>query len=96
MSQEIVLTEARGPVSWIIFNRPEVYNAFNLDLAKGAFSALVRAVDDPATRVIVFAGAGKSRIIRDAISIYATFFPGQVTICFRLVKSNSANGTFQF
>ncbi|HOD28001.1 MAG TPA: enoyl-CoA hydratase/isomerase family protein [Syntrophales bacterium] len=60
MSQEVVLTETRGPVSWIIFNRPEVYNAFNLDLAKGAFSALVRAVDDPATRVIVFAGAGKS------------------------------------
>lgn len=60
MSQESVLLENRGPVSWIIFNRPEVYNAFNLELAKGAFSALVRAVDDPSTRVIVFTGMGKA------------------------------------
>lgn len=60
MSRDIVLLENRGPVSWVIFNRPEVYNAFNLELAKGAFAALVRAIDDPATRVVVFAGMGKA------------------------------------
>lgn len=60
MPSEIVLQETRGPVSWVIFNRPEVYNAFNLELAREAFSALCRAIDDPATRVVVLAGSGKA------------------------------------
>jgi 2-(1,2-epoxy-1,2-dihydrophenyl)acetyl-CoA isomerase len=72
MSQDIVLLENRGPVSWVIFNRPEVYNAFNLELAKGAFAALVRAVDDPSTRVVVFAGAGKAFSVGADVTEVAT------------------------
>jgi 2-(1,2-epoxy-1,2-dihydrophenyl)acetyl-CoA isomerase len=60
MSSQVVIHENRGPVSWVIFNRPEVYNAFNLDLAREAFSALTRSIEDPTTRVVVFSGAGKA------------------------------------
>lgn len=60
MSTELVIHENRGPVSWVIFNRPEFYNAFNLELARQAFSALSRSVEDPATRVVVLAGSGKA------------------------------------
>ncbi|HDP81083.1 MAG TPA: enoyl-CoA hydratase/isomerase family protein [Spirochaetes bacterium] len=60
MAAELVITENRGPVSWLIFNRPEIFNAFNLELGRQAFAALGRAMEDPSTRVIVFAGAGKS------------------------------------
>jgi len=60
MSTPIVIHENRGPVSWVIFNRPEVYNAFNLDLARAAYSALSASIGDPATRVVVLAGAGKA------------------------------------
>lgn len=60
MTIKPVITENRGPVSWIVFNRPELYNAFNLQLAREAFAALGRAIDDPSTRVIVFSGAGKA------------------------------------
>ena len=56
MSSHVVIHENRGPVSWVIFNRPEIYNAFNLELAREAFSALSRAIEDPATRVVVLAG----------------------------------------
>ncbi len=60
MSPQFVRGENRGPVSWIIFNRPDVFNAFNRQMAGEAFEALRRAIDDPSTRVIVFSGAGKA------------------------------------
>ncbi len=60
MTKQLVIQENRGPVSWVIFNRPEVYNAFDLDLARAAFSALSRSIEDPSTRVVVLTGAGKA------------------------------------
>jgi 2-(1,2-epoxy-1,2-dihydrophenyl)acetyl-CoA isomerase len=79
MSNELVIHENRGPVSWVIFNRPQVYNAFNLDLAREAFSALCRSIQDPATRVIVFAGAGKAFSVgADVLEVGASDDPPRI------------------
>jgi enoyl-CoA hydratase len=55
---ETLLVERRGPVGWIVFNRPEVGNAMNarmLDELPRAWRELDR---DPTVRVIVNTGAG--------------------------------------
>jgi 2-(1,2-epoxy-1,2-dihydrophenyl)acetyl-CoA isomerase len=79
MSTQIVIRENRGPVSWVIFNRPEFYNAFNLDLAREAFSALSRSIEDPATRVVVLAGAGKAFSVgADVLEVGASADPPHI------------------
>jgi 2-(1,2-epoxy-1,2-dihydrophenyl)acetyl-CoA isomerase len=79
MSSHVVIHENRGPVSWVIFNRPEVYNAFNLDLAREAFSALSRAIEDPATRVVVLAGSGKAFSVgADVLEVGASDDPPRI------------------
>ncbi|HSV96814.1 MAG TPA: enoyl-CoA hydratase/isomerase family protein [Spirochaetota bacterium] len=79
MSDPLVLCENRGPVSWITFNRPDVYNAFNLELGREAFSALGRAIEDPTTRVIVFAGSGKAFSVgADVLEVSGSDDPARV------------------
>ncbi len=79
MTSKIVIQENRGPVSWVIFNRPEVYNAFNLDLAREAFSALCRSIQDPATRVVVLTGAGKAFSVgADVLDVGASDDPPRI------------------
>ncbi len=79
MSSHVVIHENRGPVSWVIFNRPEIYNAFNLELAREAFSALSRAIEDPATRVLVLAGAGKAFSVgADVLEVGASDDPPRI------------------
>ncbi|MBN2225459.1 MAG: enoyl-CoA hydratase/isomerase family protein [Deltaproteobacteria bacterium] len=79
MSSQIVIRENRGPVSWVIFNRPEVYNAFNLDLAREAFSALCRSIEDPQTRVVVLTGAGKAFSVgADVLDVGASDDPPRI------------------
>jgi enoyl-CoA hydratase/carnithine racemase len=51
--------ERRGPVAWITLNRPEVINAINDEIRKGAPRLLAQLDDDPQVRVIVICGAGK-------------------------------------
>lgn len=58
LTTQVVLYETRGPAGWIILNRPDKRNAFNLDLVQEATAALRRAEEDPSIRVIVFAGQG--------------------------------------
>lgn len=60
MSSEPVLHETRGPVSWVVLNRPEKLNAFSTELARKAHDALCRALADEATRVVVITGKGRA------------------------------------
>jgi 2-(1,2-epoxy-1,2-dihydrophenyl)acetyl-CoA isomerase len=60
MSSEPVLQETRGPVSWVVLNRPEKLNAFGTELARKAHEALCRALADEATRVVVVTGKGRA------------------------------------
>jgi 2-(1,2-epoxy-1,2-dihydrophenyl)acetyl-CoA isomerase len=51
--------EKRNAVFWIYFNRPEVRNAFSLDLAAELLTALKRASKDKSVAVIVISGRGQ-------------------------------------
>ncbi|MEW6443247.1 MAG: enoyl-CoA hydratase/isomerase family protein [bacterium] len=60
MDYEHVLFKTRGPVSWVVLNRPERLNAFNTQLAVEASDALRQAIDDRQTRVVVITGKGRA------------------------------------
>ena len=56
----LILSERRGAVCRITFNRPEKHNAFTPAMEAELLAAIDAALGDPAIRVIVLAGAGKS------------------------------------
>ena len=56
---EVVTYEVRGPVAVVTLNRPEYRNAQNSAMTYALDAAFVRAVEDPAVKVIVLAGNGK-------------------------------------
>lgn len=60
MSSEDVIQENRGPVSWVILNRPEKLNAFSTELGRAALEALRRSLGDEETRVVVLTGKGRA------------------------------------
>lgn len=53
-----LFTEHRGPVFWITLNRPEVRNAFNLEMARDLLRAIREGMRDKKTAVIVLTGSG--------------------------------------
>ena len=55
-----VTLSSAGPVSVVTLNRPERLNAIGAQLLIELHQALVEAQADPATRVIVFTGAGRA------------------------------------
>ena len=58
MSEPVVKVELRGPVQWVIINRPERRNALNEQVVAGIAAGFAAAVAEPACRVIVLTGAG--------------------------------------
>ena len=60
MSSELVICQTKGPVSWVVLNRPRVLNAFSTALGKEALEALRRALADDQTRVVVLTGKGRA------------------------------------
>jgi enoyl-CoA hydratase len=56
----LILAESHGAVRRITFNRPEKHNAFTPAMEAELFAAIDAALADPAARVIVLAGAGRS------------------------------------
>ncbi len=60
MSSKQVIRETKGPVSWVILNRPDVLNAFSTELGKEALDALCQALGDETTRVVVLTGKGRA------------------------------------
>ena len=60
MADDVVLYEVRDPgIALITLNRPERLNAWTNEMGVGYYTALDRAADDEAVRVIVVTGAGK-------------------------------------
>lgn len=55
-----LLIEKRGPALWIFLNRPEVKNAFSLDMATELFSAIKAGMRDREAAVLVLSGKGDS------------------------------------
>ncbi len=53
-----VILEEKGPALWIRLNRPEVKNAFNLEMARELLAALQEGMKDKKTSVIILTGQG--------------------------------------
>ena len=54
----VVIYEKQKAVAQIILNRPQVINAFNIQMRDDLYQALLWAKDDPEIRVIVVSGRG--------------------------------------
>jgi enoyl-CoA hydratase/carnithine racemase len=59
MADDVVLSEARGAVRLLTFNRPDRLNAWTGAIEQQYFTLLDEAEADPDVRVIVLTGAGK-------------------------------------
>jgi len=60
MGYETVEIERRGQVGWLIFNRPEALNAFNLKMGEELSDAWRELDADDGVRVIVNTGRGRA------------------------------------
>jgi 2-(1,2-epoxy-1,2-dihydrophenyl)acetyl-CoA isomerase len=60
MANETVLLERTDHVATITLNRPDAYNALNLELGRALFHAVLEVDEDPGVRCIVLTGAGKA------------------------------------
>jgi 2-(1,2-epoxy-1,2-dihydrophenyl)acetyl-CoA isomerase len=60
MAYQTLVLEQRNEVGQVTLNRPEAYNALNLDLARELFDATLELDESRETRVIVLTGAGKA------------------------------------
>ena len=60
MSYERLIVEKRGPVGWLIFNRPEAGNALDAKMMDELEEAWTELDRDPEVRVIVNTGNGKA------------------------------------
>jgi len=56
---ETLIVERRGPVGWLIFNRPESLNAHNIPMLKEVPLAWAELDEDDDVRVIVNTGRGR-------------------------------------
>jgi enoyl-CoA hydratase/carnithine racemase len=57
---DVVLEQDIGPVRRLTLNRPDVLNALNTALVEHLSTALARAADDDAARVVVIRGSGRA------------------------------------
>jgi 2-(1,2-epoxy-1,2-dihydrophenyl)acetyl-CoA isomerase len=60
MSYETLLFEVRDGVAWITLNRPAVFNALNLQMARELAEVAIRCDEDLAVRCAVMTGNGKA------------------------------------
>jgi enoyl-CoA hydratase/carnithine racemase len=58
MSESQILSERKGPVGVITFNRPAVRNALTEEMWEGFPQVVKQAAADPAVRVLIVRGAG--------------------------------------
>jgi enoyl-CoA hydratase/carnithine racemase len=60
MAYETLLIERRGPVGWLVFNRPEARNAMDARMLDELEEAWAELDADPDVRVVVTTGEGRS------------------------------------
>ncbi len=60
MSEELVLHDIKGRVSYVTLNRPEKLNAVDNALRERAVGVMDEADAEPSTRVVVIRGAGRA------------------------------------
>ena len=60
MPEPTLELESAGPVAWVWMNRPAVHNALNESMIDELAETFLKLGEDPAVRVIVLSGRGKS------------------------------------
>lgn len=60
MSNNSILSKIENNIGWITFNRPEVFNSFNREMALAFQAALDAAEKNEEVRAIVVTGSGKA------------------------------------
>jgi enoyl-CoA hydratase/carnithine racemase len=60
MAYETLLIERRGPVGWLVFNRPEAGNAMDARMLDELEEAWAELDADPDVRVVVTTGEGRA------------------------------------
>lgn len=60
MTEAPIIREQRGPVSWLILNRPNFLNALTTELGNEAIKLLDDSFEDDDTKVVVITGKGKA------------------------------------
>lgn len=58
-AMETLQLQRRGPIAWILLNRPEVHNAFNATVISELQQVFAELSADPKARVLVLASEGK-------------------------------------
>lgn len=58
--ESTVIYESKDELCYLTLNRPEVFNALNLQLVRDLIAALKRAESEPEVRVVILKGAGKA------------------------------------
>ncbi len=59
MNSSSILIEREPPLGWLILNRPEKLNAFNLEMWSALSERMSELERDPAIRVVILRGAGE-------------------------------------
>jgi enoyl-CoA hydratase/carnithine racemase len=59
MDNHLILAEKQGNVGWVIFNRAEKRNSLNYEMLQMLPGLLLKFVEDPGLRVIIFRGSGE-------------------------------------
>ncbi len=57
MARRLIVVK-EGPLGWVVFNRPQVKNAFDLEMWREVPAAVIEAARDPDIRVILLRGEG--------------------------------------
>ena len=72
-----LLTEQRGAVKWIVFNRPQARNALTWAMYEGLVDECTRVNEDASVRVVVITGSGQSFAAGTDISQFRAFRTAQ-------------------
>ena len=85
MAQE-VLSETRGSALIISFNRPEVGNVLNLDMANHIFEALKPATTNPGIRAVLLRGQGGNFMKGLDLKIYSAEYNTAIMAANQLIQ----------
>ena len=56
---EVIIYEKKDGIGYVTLNRPQVLNAYNLQMRGELYQVLAAIRDDPEVRVAIFKGAGE-------------------------------------
>ncbi|HWU12307.1 MAG TPA: enoyl-CoA hydratase-related protein [Streptomyces sp.] len=75
-----VTTTRKGPVEWIVLDRPDRLNALDEPTRRALLAALLRAEDDPDVRCVVLTGAGRAFCVGQDLAARHELDDAQATV----------------